>query len=252
MDEVHASHRLFRELKQQVTHYPSGVCEVRRQIQGTSFFPGGIGLWREPVRPTLPAFPVGGVMIVGQDFDSESGYNKSAQRGHESTVSPTWKNLLEFLEKIPICRRQCFFTNAFMGLRVQGRNTGRFPGQNDAQFVQGCRRFFLRQFELQQPSLLISLGRYVPRFLGSLSSQLRPWEDFAGFPQFDRGRLAVRTEVQFEDVRHRCVVAALVHPSMRKSNVRHRQWDGLEGHEAEVALTRHAATSAGLPNVGVD
>ncbi len=69
--------------------YPAGVTAVREPISGLAFFPGGYGLWGTgPDRP-LPPLPVGGVMVLGHDFHSETGYEESLRLGGERRIMPT-------------------------------------------------------------------------------------------------------------------------------------------------------------------
>ena len=155
--------------------YPAGVVAVPEPIAGTSFFPGGFGLWNpEGTRP-LPSFPLGGVMVLGHDFHSETGYAASLARGHESPNQPTWRSLTALLERsgIPPCR--CFFTNVYMGLRAGSRTTGPFPGARDAEFVAHCRRFLARQLSVQRPRLILTLGAVAPYVLAPLSRELDIW-----------------------------------------------------------------------------
>ena len=45
---------------------------------------------------------------------------------------------------------------------------------------------------------------------------------------------------------HSCSIVALVHPSMRNSNVRHRRYGDLTGNEAELAMVREAVLRSGV------
>jgi hypothetical protein len=78
----HPVHRLFAELS--TLAYPSSMLAVPQLLPGTGFFPGGPGLWGITAENALPALPVGKVMIVGQDFDCEAGYQKSLAQGCEN------------------------------------------------------------------------------------------------------------------------------------------------------------------------
>ncbi len=96
------------------------VRPIPGRIQGMAFFPGGSGL--DLRDPAVAEFPVGGVMILGHNFDSEAGFQASFQRGHEVVTKGTWGALLELLLQADIPSKQCFFTNAFMGLcEISGR-----------------------------------------------------------------------------------------------------------------------------------
>ena len=116
--------------------YPTGVVPVpQKKIPGTAFFPGGCGLWRERPGVDLPPMPLGKVMVLGQDFNNEKGYSKALQVGHELDI-PTWRGsgrgrgLLGLLRDANISPTDCFFTNAYMGLRpAESSNKGPFPGR---------------------------------------------------------------------------------------------------------------------------
>lgn len=234
-------HRLFNELARAIPlPYPEGVVPVPEQIQGTAFFPGGTGLWVDAA-PELPPMPVGGVMVLGHDFHSVAGYQKSLAAGAESLKSPTWSRLLELLDRIPIQRSACFFTNIYMGLREDEKSTGPFPGAKSPEFVTRCRDFLLLQIAMQRPSVMLSLGAHVPQFLAPLSPQLTGWAAPSGFKQWDEAGTAIVSDVSFGVPRHQpCTVVALVHPSSRPLHVGRRRWGTLTGDEAEVALVREA------------
>jgi hypothetical protein len=63
--------------------YPDHVLQIPGRINGTGFFPGGSGLYLEERNRDLVEFPFGGVMILGHNFDSESGFKKSLKRGRK-------------------------------------------------------------------------------------------------------------------------------------------------------------------------
>ena len=114
---THAVDELFDALRM-VEPYPVGVLPVPARLTGTGFFPGGSGLWQEDgdVRPPLP---IGGVMVLGHNLDSERGFAQSVTRGHENLTGATWRALTEFLrESMPgkLTLSRCFFTNFLIGL----------------------------------------------------------------------------------------------------------------------------------------
>jgi uracil-DNA glycosylase len=187
--------------------------------------------------------PVGGVMILGHDFHSEDGFEKSLALGTEvpprgaGRVGPTWDNLLRLLDEATIPRDRCFYTNAYMGL------TGRFPGSLDPGFVERCRGFLRRQLAAQRPNLILTLGAWVPAFIAPLSPDLGGWSHARSLAEVDRvGGLVAR--VRFDDVGMQpCNVVALTHPSLRGPNVVRRRFRELTGHEAELAMVREALGS---------
>ncbi|CAN7734688.1 hypothetical protein LJR130_006306 [Variovorax sp. LjRoot130] len=228
--------------------YPAGVLPVAKPIRGTAFFPGGHGLWNPNLGETMPEFPLGGTMILGHDFHSEFGYRDSLRRGSESELQPTWRNLLAVLAAAEIEPSDCFFTNVFMGLRAGAATTGTFPGARDPEFVAYCRRFLVRQLEVQRPSLIVTLGIHSPVMLAPLSHDLTSWGEGMGLKHLDRVG-PVRPNVRISALPDfQTVVVALVHPSMRHACVRHRRYGEFAGAEAERRMLRDALSHARAAN----
>ncbi|PLS79573.1 MAG: hypothetical protein CYG59_12535 [Chloroflexi bacterium] len=230
-----------------VAPYPKGVVPVPKQIAGTAFFPGGSGLWQPNGSDVLPHFPVGKVMVLGHDFHSEIGYHQSLAKCGENLKGPTWRNLLKLLREADIEPEQCFFTNAYMGLRAGSNTTGKFPGAYDADFVERCRSFLAEQIAVQQPRLILTLGNYVPSILASLSTDLGQWRKNHSLIQLDALGVPIVTDVRFhEDYNWRTAVVALTHPSLRPANIGRRHYRELRGNEAEVAMVREAINVSGI------
>lgn len=241
----HVVDELFQALHD-IGPYPAGVVPLPDRIPGTAFFPGGAGLWGARAGAPLPAMPRGGVMILGHDFHSEEAFARSFAAGAEvpefppgSTyrMAPTWHALLKLIESVGIAPERCFFTNAYMGLRQGRGTTGRFPGARDTDFVARCRTFFLRQIAAQQPSVVLTLGTWVPAFLAPLAEPLSVWASARSMSALDEAGPLVHGVRFLPDVAP-CSVAVLTHPSLRGPNVRRRRFQALKGHEAEVALIR--------------
>ena len=181
----HAIEDLFA-LLDQFGSYPDGVIEIPGRIPGTAFFPGGSGLWNTQPQTLPPSVPTGGSIIVGHNFDSEAGFQRSLHHAGENLKSATWRNLLAFLKQVGISPEQCFFTNAYVGLRAGDRAMGAFPGARDHDFACWCRNFLLDQLRLIQPRLILTLGVHVPRFLAPLSPELQiAWSDVTRFRMLD-------------------------------------------------------------------
>lgn len=230
---MHPAATLWRR-HQMVAPYPAGVIPVPEPIPGISFFPGGYGLWREDITKPIPEWPLGGTMILGHDFHSETGYHASLKRGREAAGQPTWRHLLALLERAGIAKERCFFTNAYMGLRKGDATTGVFPGAGDARFVDRCRAFLEIQIQAQQPSLILTLGKWVPAILAPLSVGLDGWRGAATFAAIDYAG-PVQRGAEFPGARS-CTVVALTHPSLRPAAVRFRSYKGLKGDAAEMAM----------------
>lgn len=250
MTDAHPVESLFIAMSN-VEPYPPGVLAVPARIRGTAFFPGGCGLWNPRRVERLPPLPIGGVMVLGHDFHSRAAFTRSFEAEGEVIEGPhgayrmgrTWRNLLPLLEDAGIRPEECFFTNAYMGLRESDATMGRFPGSRDPQFVERCRRFFVTQLRTQRPAVILSLGAWVPRFLAPLAPQLAGWRDKWSLDAIDAAGPVVRS-TRFEGYDGRCVVVALTHPSMRGSNVRRRRYDKRVGAEAELAMLADAREGA--------
>jgi hypothetical protein len=226
--------------------YPDGVVGIELPIPGTAFFPGGYGLWGAEAGRPLPEFPVGGVMVVGHDFHSESGYRESLSRGRESESQPTWRNLLALLSAAGIPPHRCFFTNFYMGLRAGRATTGPFPGATSDVFKAYCRSFFLEQFRVQRPNLVLTLGINTPHAIAPLAPRLAGWARAPGLRRLDEAG-PVQSGVEFDTVPgHLTTMVALTHPSLRPASVRHRRYLGQIGHQAELAMLRDARAAIDL------
>ena len=227
--------------------YPAGVVAFPEPIPGTAFFPGGFGLWRAVAGDPLPPFPVGGVMVLGHDFHSETGYRESLARKAERATQPTWRNLVRLLGAAGIDLDRCFFTNAYMGLRAGTGTTGPFPGRCDPAFVAHCRRFLARQLAVQRPTLVLTLGIHAPQVLAPLSPELASWGKGRGLKYLDAAG-PVRTAVTFPDALGVvATVVALTHPSLRDASVRHRRYKDECGAPAEFRMLADARADAGAP-----
>jgi hypothetical protein len=243
---------LFSEMHL-VEPYPDGVVEVPDCIPGVAFFPGGAGLWgAEPGEP-LPPMPTGGVMVLGHDFHSEAAFRASLKARTEVPDKPrkgyrtpaTWVGLRRLFAELGIPLERCFFTNAYMGLRKGKAVMGRFPGASDAGYVDRCRQFLLRQIEAQRPSVIVTLGTWVPAFIAPLSKELDGWRDVASMQEIDR-KGAVVSGVRFDGLPGlSCTVAAITHPSLRGPNVGRRRYKEADGHRAELELLHDALAAAG-------
>lgn len=239
----HPSRRLFHALKS-VEPYPKGVVAVPRQIEDTSFFPGGSGLWCEGA-PRAPMFPARGIMVLGHDFHSLKGYIWASQNVVLNLRTPTWRHLLPVLAATEVCLGDCFFTNVFMGLREGSATTGRFPGATDEKFVERCQGFFQAQLRAQRPRLIVALGAHVPVFLSDLSTDLACWRSESSFRCRDMSGSSLVPSANF-DCGITCTAVSLLHPSYRPSNVRHRRWRQHVGNAAELSLLGDALVASGL------
>ena len=129
--------------------------------------------------------PIGGVMALGHNFDSEKSFADSLARGIEQINGQTWRPLRPLFERAGIPMERCCFTNAFMGLMAGSKATGSFPGARDPDFVRRCQAFLLEQIRMQQPQLILTLGIHVPKVLAPLAPDLMPlWNRRTTFRSF--------------------------------------------------------------------
>lgn len=215
---------------------------IPRQIQGSSFFPAGVGLVRAAGEP-LPKLPVGGIMVLAHDWGTVKDFERYSERDAESLSNPTWKRLLSFFDSVEIERRDCFYTNFFVGLRSGSSSVGTFPGILDEAYVAECLSLVAEQVELQKPRLMLVLGAHVPRLLARGSEQLHQWVGFDTFKTLDREDASFVPRVRLQDGSHQFAAVSLVHPCYRQLTARHRRWRGYNGDRAEVELVKHALLS---------
>lgn len=203
--------------------WPRGLVAVPTRISGTAFFPGGSGLWRPTPERLLPSFPVGGVLVVGHDFGTCGQYAAAMRAGHEPVeTNPTWRDLTESLNQADIPLSNCFFTNAYLGLRVADSPTGALPGGAAETLRDMSLQVLRKTIALQQPRLIVTLGRFVPPLLARLApTDLAHWLSARSLRDIDAvGPL--RRQVHFGEALTATVVA-LTHPSFRSANAHRRR-----------------------------
>lgn len=214
---------------------------ARARIPGLAFFPGGDGLL-----DAEQDLPIGKVMVLGHNFDSEKGFEKSLAQGRENITSPTWRNLLDILGMAGISPSDCFFTNAYMGIKQGNEATSKFPGAKSPQFVEAWQKFLIDQIKAQRPKLIITLGNHVPAFIAPLSTDLTAWHGCKTITRLDADKCQLISPVHFVQILdYSTTIATLTHPSFRGLNVKHRKYNDLAGNDAELALLRDAVLKSG-------
>jgi uracil-DNA glycosylase len=227
------------------------MVPTKKVIGGQAFFPGDSGLLGQ-------TFPFQQIMVLGHDFDTRNNFETACEVGHESEGNDTWRSTLALFGRVGINKEQCFFTNAYMGVRT-GRYpngkcvkpTGVNPSRSHKPYANLCATMFEHQIGVQQPKLVIALGTYVPPFLAkSAPATLGAWKQ-TSFEKRDKDfALAIATfpavcpDGSIGD--QTCVVASILHPSMRDANLDRRSYEGLTGDKAEVKLLGDALERSGL------
>lgn len=231
--------KFFKKLQSiQFDSYPKGVVPVCDRISGTSFFPGGDGLWKHENK--IQDLKLGGIMIIGNNFDNVAGFKKSLSLGSEPINCPTWKNIRKLLQDAEIDLTDCFFTNVYVGLMESNSNVGMFPGAKSESFKQKCLELLEYQISEQKPKVILTLGRFVSPLLARLSPDLSSWINMQNFANLDQNGRQILANVHFCDGNVISNVVALTHPSQRHLNIKKRQYLNLIGNEAEIAML-HAA-----------
>jgi len=211
-------------------HCGMGMIE---KMKGSGFFPGCSGLHDEQ-SDSVNKF----VMIVGQDFDTEINYNKLGEKG-EVDSNTTWRNLKKLLNDINIPERICFFTNAYMGLRKDGKNTGSSPAKKSPQFAKQCQIFFEEQLRVINPELVLILGKETAKFMAeTFPNHFDIWQRMGLLKQFYQDEKNISYDIEFENKKIRFLF--VLHPSMSNTN-RALVWGkGIKEKETEI-LKKHLA-----------
>jgi hypothetical protein len=149
---------LFTKMESSVTAYGSGAVKVHRRVDGTAFFPGGIGLWQgiEPHGDAPSNFPRRPIMILGHNFDKIAGLEASHMRGVEVMGGATWLILRRYLDVAKVDKTDCFFTNVLVGLQPI-KSTGEMIA--DDKYYEQCRAFLRYQIARIKPRLVATLGK---------------------------------------------------------------------------------------------
>ena len=223
-----------------VEPYPPTVLPVGGRVGRTGFFPGGSGLWGAERDRPLPPMPVGGVMLLGHNLDSEDTFRKALEADGENLKSATWRELITMLPASGVALERCFFTNFFIGL-IPGRNsTGEFPGGQDLAFVARCRAFLVEQLRVVKPRLVIVMGLHTPSLLAPIAPELGRWETVRTLKDLDSTDSALVRNVHVPGLEALFDAVVITHPSYAALNRRHRALGELTGDQAEAELLREA------------
>lgn len=226
---------LFTEMDSYVVEYPApAVARMVAFARGTAFFPLGSG--RFEAGSALPARPIA---IVAHVFD-EASYRHAlgAGGGHERIDrNRTWVGLRRVLELAGVDIRDCFLTNALMGVKA-GPATGAVRA--GPQYRAACAAFLGRQLTLVRPRLVVALGAHAVGILREAVPGLDTfWGGARSIATLDerappahivRG-VAISAEAQADVavLRHPCAWTNLPRPGCRG-----------RGHEADADVLRRA------------
>lgn len=204
-----------------------------------AFFLGGNGLY-EGVNATF--IPVGGTPILGSNFGCVSGFIDSQGEllVRDERDNPTWKPLLEILDRSGIKREKCFFTNAWPVLHIGGGNLGPVgEWLEDFTLIDSCVRFFKDTLAIMQPSLIVALGAGPAAFLSHVwPKDLSPWRAYTIEGLDDLPIAMVDCDGQT------AVCVAITHPSM--PNAWHRR-PPYQHRDGEIRLLSEASAKRTRP-----
>lgn len=222
-----------------VRPYPAGMREIPAEphgiIAGRSFFPGGDGLFNGRAQQ-LPDRPL---LVVGNDFGTfDDDYVGAARAGRE-LLAGTWNGIESILGKAGVDPCSCFFTNAIMGARVSGPNTGSSPALKDGAFIMRCAHFLRTQISLLRPRGVVMIGKVQTKVVGLAIERLAPIGRCKTWRQIDDFGMQFAENLTLGD----CPpfrFCALMHPCLRAGNMSQhgRRFRGLRDDAAEVALLR--------------
>lgn len=161
---------------------PSGLVNRFAEMQ-YGFFPLGWGKLtnKNKCGGGIPDMEIeeGGVMVLGNDFGTVN-YVKNDCNSIGEVEGKTVKNLLD--EQIGLKLERTFFTNFYLGLRLQ---EGRYEGTTminrlkdgkvnklEIEYKALCFNFFIKQLNFTNPRLVVCLGHDVKNALNSLRGDI--------------------------------------------------------------------------------
>jgi len=150
------------ELRFEGKSYPTGMCRFPFRLTGQGFFPGGDGMWRNDDELSLEkngALPQGGVLFLGNDFGILDSYKRLEKKGFENV--PTWRHIKLRVKSADIPSELTFFTNAIMGLRVDGKALTQRSWRSMRDFPQFCEEFLDFQLAALRPNLTVVMGPHA-------------------------------------------------------------------------------------------
>jgi len=215
--------------------YPPGVAPISEYIGGTAAFPAGAGLCRAGYDDPLPTFPVGGVMFVAHNVDAERPFKERLEtrqpHGGDVRRMPYWRGMYCLLEEARLDRAECFFTNAYVGLKRGGKPEGVLGLGRGDEFRRWCAGFLEEQVRVMRPRVVAVVGRPAWTFVAKMAAELSTW----------RQRKVPAVPVSAVLGGHRTVAVPLLHTSGQGRFMRHRGYGSMtEAIRGEAALLRRA------------
>ena len=152
--------------------YPDGMCAFPFRLTGQGFFPGGDGLWRNDGELSQKGNGVlrqGGTVFLANDFGVLKTYRKLGKKGFENV--PTWRHIKLRAIGAGIPTELTFFTNAIMGLRIDGTALTQRSWQKMPGFPSFCEEFLGYQLDALKPRLTVVMGAHAKAAFDSLADK---------------------------------------------------------------------------------
>lgn len=128
------------------------------------FFPLGSGILTQNSKIDIAEINDCKVMVLGNDFGTVDYVENDCPNNEEKKTNPTLRNLFE----LDLDKDTTFFTNLYLGLRKEGKNTD--PKTLTVEYKKLCFAFFKIQLDFMNPQTVLCLGREVRQSLLSFSS----------------------------------------------------------------------------------
>ena len=242
----HPVEYLFSKLKD--LKYPDGLVAVPERIRRDGFLPRRLRPVAEDARRTLAAHAVREGDGAGEQLRFGVRVRKISACRDMNCIHPHGGSCYGCcrVRALTSDRRTASSpTLTWDCLPAAPTNTGESPGAKDPEFKRRCRLLLAEQIAVQRPRLILALGRFVPKFLASLSPDLAEWRKWPGFQALDASGPLKR--VRFDDTGEQATtVVVLLHPSAW--NRKCRRYRGQVGHDAELTMLREAMGEASLTN----
>ena len=230
--------QLFQESKELNYSHSNGMLPVE-EMRGPGFFPGCTGTIDS--RQDITGLRV---MVLGQDFDTEANHKRIDKSKGEIENNTTFRNLRKLLTELDIDVKDCFFTNAYMGLRPENNtegktiNTGTSPAAKKGaeDFAKDCQEFFMKQLEVVQPEVVLVLGKETAKFVSKVfPEECSKWADIRTLKSFYEIEDNICNNIEFEGRAIKFLF--VIHPSLNNTN-RSITWGKEEGKTKEQEMLR--------------
>lgn len=161
--------KLFNAYQQQIreTENVNTIFEQSSMVEKSAlldfgFFPIGSGILSDNSPIEQAEIAHCDIMVLGNDFGTIDYVNNNCPNKREKLTNSTIKNLLA----LGLNTETTFFTNLFLGLRKEGKNTD--PKDIKDAYRNFCYTFFKKQLDIINPKIVLCLGQEVGKSLFSL------------------------------------------------------------------------------------